>query len=183
MLERLGIDGTTALLVVVTTIGMYLALVLFVRVLGQRTLASMSSFDLGCAIALGAVIGRTSLLLEPTLMVGLVAMTTLFALQITLVRLRQNRWVDRLMNRPPVLLMDGPVPLHDNLRASHVGEDELRQKLRLAGVRDRTEVRCVVLERNGAVSVIRQDRPLDPWLFDDVPGARRPVLPDGPPAG
>ncbi|TQN35689.1 uncharacterized protein DUF421 [Blastococcus colisei] len=181
MLERLGIDGTTALLVVITTIGMYLALVLFVRVLGQRTLASMSSFDLGCAIALGAVIGRTTLLLEPTLMVGLVAMATLFAVQISLVRLRRNRWVDRLMNRPPVLLMDGPVPLHENLRASHVGEDELRQKLRLAGVRDPAEVRCVVLERNGSVSVIRQDRPLDPWLFDDVPGARRLSVGDGPP--
>jgi uncharacterized membrane protein YcaP (DUF421 family) len=182
MSDRLGIDGPTALLVVITTIGMYLALVLFVRLLGQRTLASMSSFDLGCAIALGAVIGRTTLLLEPTLMVGLTAMTTLFAVQISLVRLRRIGWVDRLLNRPPVLLMDGAVPLHENLRASHVGEDELRQKLRLAGIRDLAEVRCVVLERNGAVSVVRADRPLDPWLFDDVPGVVvRPPAPGATP--
>ncbi|RZU33916.1 DUF421 domain-containing protein [Blastococcus saxobsidens] len=173
MREQLGIDAGTAALVVLTTVAMYLTLVLCVRLVGQRSLATMSSFDLGCAIALGAVVGRTVLLLDPTLATGVVAMVTLFATQTTLARLRQSRWVDRLMNRPPVLLMAGPTPLTDNLRAAHVAEDELRQKLRLAGIRDLAEVRCVVLERTGAVSVIRRSEPLDPWLFSDVPGAER----------
>ena len=177
MQEQLGIDGRTAALVVLTTVAMYLTLVLCVRLVGQRSLATMSSFDLGCAIALGAVVGRTVLLLDPTLATGVVAIVTLFATQTTLARLRQNRWVDRLMNRPPVLLMAGPTPLTENMRGAHVAEDELRQKLRLAGIRDLAEVRCVVLERTGAVSVIRQSEPLDPWLFSDVPGAERLCLP------
>ena len=173
MQDQLGIDGGTAGLVVLTTVAMYLTLVLCVRLAGQRSLATMSSFDLGCAIALGAVVGRTSLLLEPTLATGVVAMVTLFATQTTLALARRSRWVDRLLNRPPVLLMAGPTPLTENLRAAHVAEDELRQKLRLAGIRDLAEVRCVVLERTGAVSVIRQSEPLDPWLFSDVPDAQR----------
>jgi uncharacterized membrane protein YcaP (DUF421 family) len=171
MAEQLGITPQRALLVVVTTVAMYLALVLLVRLLGQRTLSSMSSFDLGCVIALGAVIGRTALLLDPTLATGLIAMATLFGTQITLSRVRQSRWVDRLANRPPVLLMARDNPLLDNLHSAHVAEDELRQSLRLAGVRNLAEVRCVVLERNGAVSVTRVGEPLDPWLFSDVPGA------------
>jgi uncharacterized membrane protein YcaP (DUF421 family) len=173
MADQLGISPQRALLVVVATVVMYLALVLLVRLLGQRTLSSMSSFDLGCVIALGAVIGRTALLLEPTLLAGLIAMATLFATQVTLSLVRQSRRIDRLANRPPVLLMAGPTPLADNMRAAHVAEDELRQKLRLAGIRNRTEVRCVVLERNGAVSVVRHGEPHDPWLFSDVPGAER----------
>ncbi|MGY1709017.1 DUF421 domain-containing protein [Geodermatophilus sp. SYSU D00758] len=168
--EQLGIGWPLAGLVVLTTVAMYLTLVLCVRVLGQRSLATMSSFDLGCAIALGAVVGRTALLVDPTLAVGLVAMVTLFATQIALARVRRSRWVDRLLNRPPVLLMVGSRPLHGNLRSSHVAEDELRQRLRLAGVRNPAEVRCVVLERNGSVSVVRRGEPLDPWLFSDVPG-------------
>ncbi|MDP5184756.1 DUF421 domain-containing protein [Blastococcus sp. BMG 814] len=173
MRDRLGIDWLTAGLVVLTTVSMYLVLVLCVRLVGQRSLATMSSFDLGCAIALGAVIGRTALLLDPTLLTGVVAIVTLFTTQIALVRVRRSRWVDRLLNRPPVLLMAGDVPLRENMRAAHVGEDELRQKLRLAGIRDLAEVGCVVLERTGAVSVVRRSERLDPWLFSDVPGAER----------
>jgi uncharacterized membrane protein YcaP (DUF421 family) len=169
MAEQLGAGWTQVAMVATATVAMYLTLVVCVRLLGQRSLANMSSFDLGCTIALGAVVGRTSLLLEPTLLAGVVAIVTLFATQTTLARLRQRHWVDRLMNRPPVLLMAGGTPLCENLRSSHVAEDELRQKLRLAGIRSLTEVRCVVLERNGAVSVVRQDEPLDPWLFSDVP--------------
>ncbi|MGY1916968.1 YetF domain-containing protein [Blastococcus sp. HT6-30] len=171
MMDQLGIDAGTAGFVVLTTVAMYLLLVLCVRLVGQRSLATMSSFDLGCAIALGAVVGRTVLLLDPTLATGAVAMVTLFATQTALARLRQSRWADRLMNRPPVLLMAGDTPLRENMRAAHVAEDELRQKLRLAGIRNLAEVRCVVLERTGAVSVVRRSEPLDPWLFSDVPGA------------
>jgi uncharacterized membrane protein YcaP (DUF421 family) len=173
MVEQLGIDGGRAGLVVLTTVAMYLILILCVRIVGQRSLAAMSSFDLGCAIALGAVVGRTSLLLDPTLGAGVVAMVTLFATQAILSRLRRSRWIDRLMNRPPVLLMAGATPLPENLRAGHVAEDELRQKLRLAGIRNLSEVQCVVLERTGAVSVVRRSQPLDPWLFSDVPGAQQ----------
>ncbi|TYP86563.1 DUF421 domain-containing protein [Blastococcus xanthinilyticus] len=173
MMDQLGIDAGTAGLVVLTTVAMYLLLVVCVRLVGQRSLATMSSFDLGCAIALGSVIGRTSLLLDPTLATGALAVVTLFATQAVLGRLRQTRVLDRLMNRNPVLLMAGDTPLRENMRAAHVAEDELRQKLRQAGIRDLAEVRCVVLERTGAVSVIRQSEPLDPWLFADVPGAER----------
>ncbi|MGY1720968.1 DUF421 domain-containing protein [Blastococcus sp. SYSU DS0552] len=179
-MDQLGIDWERAGLVVLSTVAMYLLLILCVRLVGQRSLATMSSFDLGCAIALGAVIGRTVLLLDPTLATGALAMVTLFGTQTALARLRRSRWADRLMNRPPVLLMAGATPLRENLRAAHVAEDELRQKLRLAGIRNLAEVRCVVLERTGAVSVIRQSEPLDPWLFSDVPDAARLVPAAGP---
>lgn len=179
-MEQLGATWPRVGLVVLATVVMYLVLIGSVRLLGQRTLANMSSFDLGIAIALGAVVGRTSLLLDPTLLVGLVAMLTLFAIQITLARLRRSRRIDRLLNRPPVLLMAGAQPLQENLAAAHVAEDELRQRLRLAGIRSVREVRCVILERNGMVSVVRHGEQLDPWLFSDVPETDRLRIPAEP---
>ena len=77
------------------------------------------------------------------------------------------------MNRPPVLLMAGSHVLTDNLRGNHIVEDELRQALRLAGVRRLSEVASVILERNGRVSVIRAGQPVDPWLLTDVEGSER----------
>jgi uncharacterized membrane protein YcaP (DUF421 family) len=131
----------------------------------------MSSFDFGVAVALGAVMGRTVLLLQPTLLTGLVAMTVLFATQAVLGALRTHRRVDRLRNRPPVLLMAGRTPLVENMRRSHVTEDELRQRIRLAGLASLDHVLAVVLERNGQVSVLRHG-PVSLELFEDVFGAQ-----------
>lgn len=175
MIGLLGVSWLVTGSVVIATVAMYLALILLVRVLGQRSLASMSSFDLGCVVALGAVIGRTTLLATPTLMSGLVALVTLFVVQAALRAFRANPFVDRLMNRAPVLLMDGRGLLRDNMRRAHVTEDELRQTLRLAGVTRLDEIRCAVLERNGAISVLRRDGELDPDLVCDLPGLAAPT--------
>jgi uncharacterized membrane protein YcaP (DUF421 family) len=153
---------------VISTVGIYLALVVLVRVIGQRSLSSMSSFDFGCVVALGAVLGRTVLLRDPTLLIGVVALTTFFVIQGVLGLLRRYRGFDRLINRSPVLLMSGDELQWDAMRRSHVSEDEMRQRLRLAGIRHRQEVQCVVLERNGNVSVIRRGEDVDPWLLSDV---------------
>jgi uncharacterized membrane protein YcaP (DUF421 family) len=81
---QLGITWTEAAIVVASTVTIYLTFIVFVRVVGQRSLASMAGFDFGCAVALGSV------------------------------------------------------------------------RLRLAGIRNLDEVQCVILERNGHVSVIKQ---------------------------
>lgn len=168
MLAELGATWDQVARAVISTVGIYLAFVVLVRIVGQRSLASMSSFDFGCVVALGAVLGRTVLLRNPTLLIGLVALSTFFAMQGVLGLLRRHRTFDRMINRSPVLLMDGPELMRDNMRRSHVSEDELRQRLRLAGIGHRDQVASVVLERNGSVSVIRRGDDSDSWLFSDV---------------
>lgn len=172
--DALGVTWGEAASIVTSTIVIYLTLVLLVRLVGQRSLARMSSFDFGAAVASGAVLARTVLLLRPTLLAGVIGLTSLFVIQGTLGLLRQNRTVDRLINRPPVLLMAGSTVLTHNMHCAHMTDDELRQRLRLAGVRDFDEVQCVVLERNGEVSVIRTGRPVSPQLTDDIHEFARP---------
>lgn len=162
--EQFQISVETALTVVIVTVSMYFAFIALVRVLGQHTLTSMSS------IAFGAVLGRTVLLAEPTLMIGLVALATLFVLQGLLGLFRQTPIFDRLLHRAPVLLVADGVLLRDNMRRVHVVEDEIRQAVRRAGARRLQDVRCVVLERNGAVSVVASQAPVDPWLLEGVDG-------------
>lgn len=169
MAHELGITWPRAASIVIATVVIYAVLVLYVRVLGQRSLASMSSFDFGAAVAFGAVIGRTVLLTTPTLLAGLLGLTVLFGIQGAFGLLRRSRRADRLLNRPPVLLMARRLPLLDNMRRNHVTEDELRQYLRRAGITDLDDVLAVVLERNGALSVLRNGR-LSPELLEDVVG-------------
>jgi uncharacterized membrane protein YcaP (DUF421 family) len=167
---RLGLSWADAATVVVSAVGVYLAFLLLIRIVGQRALAAMSSFDFAAAIALGAVMGRAVLGYTPTLLAGLLGMATPFALQAGFGVLRRSRRLDRALSNLPLLLMANGTVLPDNLRKAKIVEDELRQKLRLAGIRRYDDVAAVILERTGAISVLRQGETIAPELITDIRG-------------
>lgn len=172
-MASLGVSWSEAGQVVVSAVGIYLAFLVLLRIVGQRALASMSSFDFAAAVAVGAVMGRSLLGYTPTLLAGVIGLTTLFALQTAFGLLRRTPRLQALMSNPPVVLLrDGRV-LHGNLRAAHLIEDELREKLRLNGIRSYDDVACAVLERTGALSVLRVGEPISPELLADVKGWAR----------
>lgn len=151
------------LAVVLTTVVMYVVFLVLVRVMGRRSLAAMSASDIAAVTAFGAVLGRTTLLSEPTLTGGVVAMVTLFVLQRLFARAGKR-------SGAPILLMAGPEIRHAELRRARVSVAELRQCLRLAGITRLDDVAWVVLEANGRMSVARRGATPDPFLVEDLPG-------------
>ena len=172
MIELLGISWLEAAAVVVATSGMYIALVLLVRVLGQRVLSSMSSYDLAAVIAFGGVVARAALGDAPRLGGGLVALVTLVILQAISGVVRRSRRGMTLIGNRPVLIMAGPEILEPHMRHCHVTRAELNSRLRQAGISDPNQVGAVVFEPSGALSVIRAGQPIDPELFVGVVGAQ-----------
>ncbi|WP_226346391.1 DUF421 domain-containing protein [Agilicoccus flavus] len=154
--------------VIGVTIAMYLVLLLLVRVMGPRSLSTMAPTDLACVVAVGAVVGRTTLLAVPTLETGAVALAVLFGMQLLLSTLRRNRFLGSVLSPPPlVLLRDGRLD-EEVLSRSRVSHDDLRQRLRLAGVTHLDQVHRVTLERNGQISILRNGTEPDPWLLADL---------------
>lgn len=166
----LGLSWTSAGLVVISTVGIYIAFLLLIRIAGQRALATMSSFDFAAAVAFGAVIGRVTLGYTPTLGAGVISLATLFALQSTFGRLRRIRRVDRVISNLPLLLMANGHVIDHNLRRHNIAQDELRAKLRLSGIRRYEDVAAVILERTGQVSILRQGETIAADLLTDVEG-------------
>ncbi|MGO1851199.1 DUF421 domain-containing protein [Microbacterium sp.] len=171
MLELLGISWLEAGAVALATIGMYLALVVLVRVLGQRMLSGMSSYDLAAVIAFGGIIARAALGESPRLGGGIVAIVTLVLLQALSGVIRRSTFGARLVVNRPVLLMAGPRVLERNMGRCHVSHPELNSRLRLAGVSHPDQVGAVVFEPSGALSVIRSGQSIDEGVFDGVIGA------------
>ena len=167
---QLGLTWAQAASVVVSTVGIYLTFLVLIRLVGQRALANMSNFDFAAAVALGAVMGRVILGYTPTLPAGVLGLITLFGLQTVFGFVRRSPRADAAMSNLPVLLMAEGRLLEDNLRAAHVVENELRAKLRLAGVRRYDDVAAVVLERTGGISVLRRGETISPQLLADVRG-------------
>lgn len=169
--RQLGLTWTQAGLVVVSAVGIYLTAVVYSRVVGQRAFAQLSTFDIAATVAFGAIMGRV-VLVHTSLLAGALGLATLFATQAVVGYLRQHLDWARVVDNRPILLMAGPRFIPDNLRRAHATEDEIRERVRLAGVGRLEEVRCVVMERNGQISVIAGDGELDARLFKNVTGRR-----------
>ncbi len=169
--ELLWISPHEALAVVLGTVGMYLGMLLIVRVLGQRMLGALSSYDLVAIIAFGSILGRAALGEIPVLGGGLVALLTLISLQAVAGAAHLLPGGARIVSTPPVVLMaDGQV-LAGQLRRAHVSPDELRSRLRLAGIRAHDEVAVALLEPTGSISVLHRGAPIEPELLNGVVGA------------
>lgn len=166
-----GLNGIDAIRIIVSCLVFYFGIVLTLRVLGARTLTNLSSFDLAAIIAIGAIIGRSILGDTPTLAAGVLALTTLLILQALTGEGRRFGLIRGVVSSPAVVLMAGAQMLTDNLAKSHVDHEEVIAKLRSAGVRNRGEVACVILESTGQISVIRRGEPIDEDLLAGVIGA------------
>jgi uncharacterized membrane protein YcaP (DUF421 family) len=167
-MSGLSISGMNALAVAIATVAIYLAFIALIRVLGQRSLAAMSVPEVAGVVALGAVIGRTALLAVPSLGGGIVALTVLLCVQRVLRVSQRSRGFRTLLDRQPVLLARDGKCDDAAMRRAGVSEDDLRQRLRLAGISRWEQVGRVVLERNGQISVVRHDPECDEWLFADI---------------
>ncbi|WP_396277848.1 hypothetical protein [Glutamicibacter creatinolyticus] len=81
MWHDFGLTWADAGRVVLSAIALYVLVLVAIRVLGQRTMANLSSFDLAAVVAFGAVIGRAILGYTPTLAAGALGLVTLLVLQ------------------------------------------------------------------------------------------------------
>lgn len=156
-----------AWLIVVSAVGILMAVVVYTRVVGLRTFSKMSAFDFAVTVAIGSTIGSVSLL-GSSLLAGVLAIGTLLVMQYVIARLR-SRWnFSAVVDNAPVVLMVGRQFLADNLARSRVTEDDVRAKLREANAYNFEQVRAVILETTGDISVIHGDAPVSLDIFADV---------------
>jgi uncharacterized membrane protein YcaP (DUF421 family) len=170
---RFGASWETLTAIVLSAIGVYVAVIFLTRIAGLRSLAKMSSFDFAATVAVGSTVSATALGSTP-LVNGLVALCMLYGLQYLVATLRRKKALRGAVDNTPMLLMvDGEV-VEDNLRHSRVSREELWSQLRLAGVRQRDQVRAVILETTGDMSLLQVgEERLDDELLRGVRGAER----------
>ena len=173
----LVLSPSAPLMIAVTALGMYAALVLFTRLAGLRSFSKISSFDFATTVAFGSILASAVLSDDPPLLQAVIALGMIYALQQAVTRLRiYSPIAARVVDNPPMLIMAHGTVLHENLAKAGVTEDDLRAKLREANILQWDEVRAVVVESTGDVSVLHgptDGSPLDPSLLSGVRDATR----------
>ena len=156
-------------LIILTTVGVYSAIILFTRLNGLRSFSKMSGFDFAMTVAIGSLFATTIATGTPPLLQGVTALASIFACQRIVALLRTKEGVmRRLIDNEPMLLMDGPDILHENLEQVRVTEKDLYGKLREANVVNLKQVRAVVFESTGDISVLCNLPSADDELSEEV---------------
>jgi uncharacterized membrane protein YcaP (DUF421 family) len=160
--------------VVLSALGIYAALLIATRLLGLRSFSKISSFDFAITVALGSLIAATLLTPSPPLVQGAIGLATLFAIQAAVSFARRRwEWAEDLVDNRPLLLMARGEVIQEHLSKALVTEDDLRSKLRMAGITHPSQVFAVVMETTGDVAVIEESDEIDLALFRGVEGSER----------
>ena len=143
--------------------------VLLVRIVGLRAFSKMTAFDFVTTFATGSLIAQAGTRTDWTsFFQALAAIAGVLLIQYVLAVARQRSdKVKRLITNRPVLLMEDGRFLEEAMSASRVSRSSVMEKLRAANVVDMKEVRAVVLETTGNISVIHGED-LDRRLIEGV---------------
>jgi len=155
----------------ISTLAIYIAVIVFTRIFGKRSFSKMSSFDFAMTVAVGSIIATTILSKSVSLPNGIFGLFLVYLYQLSAALLRKWKPFQKAIDNEPLLLMDGDKILKDNLLKARVTEGDLRSKLREANVIKLSQVRAVVFETTGDIVVLHtsdNDQSLEPWLLKDV---------------
>lgn len=156
----------------------YLALILFLRLSGKRTLSKMNAFDLVVTVALGSTLSSAMLQKSVSLTGAALAFALLIGLQLAIAWLSvRSTSLDRLIKSDPTILYYDGRFLDEALRKERVTREEILSAMRSQGIGSLDEVEAVVFEPNAELACLRK------WVAAKgpaQPSSRRSTLPDAP---
>lgn len=142
---------------------------LVVRLIGLRSFSKMTAFDFISTVATGSLLGSAAGSNSWTdFLQNSGAVLAILGIQAVIAFLRKRfPQLLGIIENEPVLLMEEGSFIPKNLVKTRVSEEDVMAKLREANVLELAEVRAVVLETTGDISVLHGDK-LDNVLLRGV---------------
>lgn len=160
----------TSTIIVCSVVLIFCLFIVLTRIAGLRTFAKMTSFDFATTIAIGSILASISI--DPKVSVGngFISLIAIICFQVLFAFLQRKSSLFRktATNSPMLLMKDGVID-HKALSKANLHKSELIAKLREANVLNFEEVRAVVFESTGDVSVLHSndsDKKLQDQLLD-----------------
>lgn len=144
--------------VLLGTLIIYAAIIFYTRIFGLKSFSKMTGFDFINTIAIGNLFAMSIGTGSPKLLMGALIIGLLYLMNylISLVQFKSDAAQKALDNAPVLLMLNGKM-LEENIEKCKVTKDELRGKLREANVLKLEQVKAVILETTGDVSVLHSD--------------------------
>jgi len=138
---------------------MYLALMVLFKIAGRRSLAELTTFDFVLLMIIGEATQQALLGDDFSLTNAFLVIITLIAIDVGFSLLKQrSSWVSRLIDGEPTIIVENGKLLHRRLRHARLVEADVMEAARSSqGIETIEQIKFAIIERNGKISVIRQD--------------------------
>ncbi|MBU6079884.1 MULTISPECIES: DUF421 domain-containing protein [Allobacillus] len=143
--------------ILILGISSYFFLIFFLRISGKRTLSKMNMFDLIITVALGSTFATIILNSKISLSEGIVALGLLTFLQylVAWLSVRSKTFRNLIKSTPVLLFYEGRYKT-DAMKVNRVHRSEILQSVREQGIGSLDQVKAVVMETNGSLSIIKK---------------------------
>lgn len=147
--------------IVLRCVGVYLFMLVALRVFGKKELSQLNTFDVILILLISNAVQNAMVGPDVSLAGGLCAAAVLFLLNFLLKKLIRKSAVfaDVLSGKPYILVHDGKADFK-TLAKLDIASDELMQAIREHGVEHITDVKLAMLEPDGNISIISGTNPL-----------------------
>ena len=150
-------DTHELMMTAVRAAGLYVLMLVIIRLSGKRTIGNFTAFDLLVALMLGEVVDEI-IYGDVTFAQGMVAILTVALLQYV------NSWLSYfdhgtdkyLEGLPTVVVRQGEFD-RKGMRKERMNEKDVMAELRIKGISDLREVKLATIENDGQVSVLKED--------------------------
>lgn len=153
----------------------YISLVVIIRMSGKRTLSQMNAFDFIVTVALGSILASIILTKDVSLIQGITAYLILIIMQfiITKLTIYSDKFNKVIKSEPKLLYYDNQF-LNENLKKERLNETEVHQAVRASGTANLENVKAVILETEGSISVIpKSERDSENSAFDIMKNVKK----------
>ncbi|MEO4016127.1 MULTISPECIES: DUF421 domain-containing protein [Pseudomonas] len=139
---------------------MYLALMVLFRIAGRRSLAELTTFDFLLLMIIGEATQQALLGDDFSLTNSMLVIVTLIVIDVGLSLLKQrSQWISQLIDGGPTIIVENGKVLHKRLRHARLIEADIMEAARSSqGIETLDQIKFAILERNGKISVIAQER-------------------------
>ena len=149
----MGSDSLT--IVIIRTLIVYFALLLFMRLMGKRQLSELELPELAVAVLIADLGAHPLQDIGIPLMNGLLPMVVLFCCEILIsgAAMKSPRLRASLFGKPSFLIKDGKINQRE-MRRARFTPDELSEQLRSKDITDISQVQYAILETDGELNAI-----------------------------
>lgn len=136
----------------------YLVVLLLLRIGGKRQIGQMGATEFVAVLLISNAVQNSMNGGDNSLIGGLWLAGILIALSTSISWLTyKSRFFSHLFEGTPTLLVHNSKPIPRNLKAEMMTQRQLREMLRHQGFRSLTEIKDVILEADGTLTVVRSE--------------------------
>ncbi len=142
---------------ILRSIGIYLVLLIGLRLFGKREVGQFTLFDLVFVLLVANAVQPAMTGPDSSMLGGVIIIFSLLAANLVIGRLDTIPAFHRLLTPTPTLIVKDGQFMEKNLRREGVTEDEAMMAMREHGVDKLSDVRLAVLESDGSISIVGKD--------------------------